>query len=73
MAEKRNPTRVEKTSEEIIRFIIDNKMLPGNQLPTEEEFLTWLEVSRGNARGHQGARCEEYFRNTAGCGDVYIA
>ena len=50
MAEKRNPTRVEKTSEEIIRFIIDNKMLPGNQLPTEEEFLTWLEVSRGTLR-----------------------
>ncbi len=50
MAEKRNPTRVEKTSEEIIRFIISNKMLPGNQLPTEEEFLTWFEVSRGTLR-----------------------
>jgi GntR family transcriptional repressor for pyruvate dehydrogenase complex len=50
MIEKRNPTRVEKTSEEIIRFIINNKMLPGDRLPTEEEFLKRLEVSRGTLR-----------------------
>ena len=50
MAEKRNPTRVEKTSEQIIRFIIEHKMLPGDKLPTEEEFLAVMDVSRGTLR-----------------------
>jgi len=41
---------VEKASKEIIRYIIGNKMMPGEQLPTEVEFLERLHISRGTLR-----------------------
>lgn len=50
MAEPRNPTLVEKTSEKITEFIITNRMTPGMRLPTETEFLAQLGVSRGTLR-----------------------
>ncbi len=50
MVEKRTMTLVEQTSEKIIRYIIEHKMMPGDQLPTEVEFLNKLEVSRGTLR-----------------------
>lgn len=43
-------TLVEMTSQRIISYIIDHKMMPGDQLPTEVEFLEKMEVSRGTLR-----------------------
>ena len=39
MAEKRGVTLVETTSRKIIGYIIENKMMPGDQLPTEVDFM----------------------------------
>ncbi len=50
MIEKRTMTLVEMTSQRIISYIIDHKMMPGDQLPTEVEFLEKMEVSRGTLR-----------------------
>ena len=50
MTEKRTMTLVEMTSQRIISYIIDHKMMPGDQLPTEVEFLEKMEVSRGTLR-----------------------
>lgn len=43
-------TLVEMTSQRIISYIIEHKMMPGDQLPTEVEFLEKMEVSRGTLR-----------------------
>lgn len=50
MAEKRGVTLVETTSRKIIGYIIENKMMPGDQLPTEVDFMERFEVSRGTLR-----------------------
>lgn len=50
MTEKRTMTLVEMTSQRIISYIIEHKMMPGDQLPTEVEFLEKMEVSRGTLR-----------------------
>lgn len=43
-------TLVEHTTEQIIDYITRNKMQPGQQLPTEAEFTSELNVSRGTLR-----------------------
>ena len=50
MEGKRNTTLVEKTSDEVIRYITRNRMMPGEKLPTEMDFLERLHVSRGTLR-----------------------
>lgn len=46
----RGKTLVEQTTEKIIDYITENKMKPGQQLPTEAEFTAELNVSRGTLR-----------------------
>lgn len=46
----RGKTLVEQTTEQIIDYIKENKMQPGEQLPTEAEFTAELNVSRGTLR-----------------------
>lgn len=46
----RGKTLVEQTTEKIIDYITENKMQPGQQLPTEAEFTAELNVSRGTLR-----------------------
>ena len=50
MEGKRNTTLVEKASDEVIRYITRNRMMPGEKLPTEMDFLERLHVSRGTLR-----------------------
>ena len=50
MTEKRNLTLVEQTSDKITQFIIENKLQPGDRLPTEADFLSRLAVSRSTLR-----------------------
>lgn len=41
---------VEQTTHDIIEYIVERKMQPGEKLPTEAEFLDYLNVSRGTLR-----------------------
>lgn len=50
MALVKGKTLVEQTTEKIIDYITENKMQPGQQLPTEAEFTAKLNVSRGTLR-----------------------
>lgn len=50
MALLKGKTLVEQTTEKIIDYITENKMQPGQQLPTEAEFTAELNVSRGTLR-----------------------
>ena len=50
MALVKGKTLVEQTTEKIIDYITENKMQPGQQLPTEAEFTAELNVSRGTLR-----------------------
>lgn len=50
MALIRGKTLVEQTTDRIIEYITENKMEPGQQLPTEAEFTAILHVSRGTLR-----------------------
>ena len=43
-------TLAEETAQSIIRYIIDNRMLPGDKLPTEPVFMEKLGVGRGTLR-----------------------
>ena len=43
-------TLAEETAKSIIRYIIDKRMLPGDKLPTEPEFMEKLSVGRGTLR-----------------------
>lgn len=50
MAEKRTMTLVNTIAQEIIHYIIEHKMMPGDQLPTEAESLSRFQVSRNTLR-----------------------
>lgn len=50
MAIIKGKTLVEQTTDRIIDYIAQNKMQPGQQLPTEAEFTAELGVSRGTLR-----------------------
>lgn len=50
MALIKGKTLVEQTTDRIIDYIAQNKMQPGQQLPTEAEFTAELGVSRGTLR-----------------------
>ncbi len=50
MALVKGKTLVEQTTEKIIEYITENKMQPGQQLPTEAVFTAELNVSRGTLR-----------------------
>ena len=43
-------TLAEETAQAVIRYIIDNRLLPGDKLPTEPEFMEKLSVGRGTLR-----------------------
>lgn len=43
-------TLAEETAQTIIRYIIDNKLMPGDKLPTEPVFMEKLGVGRGTLR-----------------------
>lgn len=45
-----NKTRVEKSAEDIKRYIKENNMVPGNKLPTEKELSALLGVGRNTVR-----------------------
>ena len=44
------PSLAETKANEIIKYIIDHKMMPGDKLPTEAAFLSILNVSRSTLR-----------------------
>lgn len=46
----RSKNLVEQTTDDIIAYIVERKMQPGDKLPTESEFLDYLNVSRGTLR-----------------------
>lgn len=48
--DKKTPSLAEAKANEIIKYIIDHKMMPGDKLPTEAAFLTILNVSRSTLR-----------------------
>ena len=48
--DKKPPSLAEAKANEIIKYIIDHKMMPGDKLPTEAAFLTILNVSRSTLR-----------------------
>lgn len=48
--ETKPPSLSEAKANEIIKYIIDHKMMPGDKLPTEAAFLTILNVSRSTLR-----------------------
>lgn len=41
---------VDQTTHDIIDYIVERKMQPGDKLPTESDFLDYLNVSRGTLR-----------------------
>ena len=50
MAEKKTATLAESTARKIIDYIISKKMMPGDKLPTEAEFLKQWDISRSTLR-----------------------
>lgn len=50
MKEEAGKTLVDITAESIIEYITSRKMVPGDKIPTEAEFLDKMDVSRGTLR-----------------------
>ena len=48
--EKRSSSLSEVAGNKIIRYIVDNKLTPGDKLPTEQQLVDYLEVSRSTVR-----------------------
>lgn len=50
MKDDAGKTLVDITAESIIKYITSRKMVPGDKIPTEAEFLEKMDVSRGTLR-----------------------
>jgi DNA-binding FadR family transcriptional regulator len=50
MDAKKNETLVDRVAKKLINYIIKHRMTEGDQLPTEVECMTMLDVSRGTLR-----------------------